>query len=162
MVQNRDVPGIKPYNAPAGGGGAVKATAAGVRAQMDLVEAPITLLLMNKPDGFDCPGCAWPDKEHTSTFQFCENGAKAVTWEATKKRVTPEFFASHTVTSLLEWSDYALENEGRITHPMRYDKTSDMYQPVSWGTAFARIGEALRGLPDPNMAEFYTSGRASN
>ena len=69
---------------------------------MGLINAPIALFHTNKPDGFDCPGCAWPDKEHTSTFQFCENGAKAVTWEATKKRVTPEFFASHTVTSLLE------------------------------------------------------------
>src|SRR6201987_4302677 len=90
MVQNRDVPGIKPYNAPAGGWGALKATAAAVRDQMDVVEAPLTLLRMNKPDGFECPGCAWPDKEHTSTFQFCENGAKAVTWEATRKRPASE------------------------------------------------------------------------
>src|ERR1700686_1625697 len=139
-----------------------RATAKAVKEQMGVVDAPLTLFRTNKPDGFDCPGCAWPDKEHTSTFQFCENGAKAVTWEATKKRVTPEFFASHTVTSLLEWSDYALENEGRITHPMRYDKTSDTYQPVSWETAFVRIGEVLRSLTDPNMSEFYTSGRASN
>jgi molybdopterin-dependent oxidoreductase alpha subunit len=162
MVQNRDVPGIKPYNAPAGGWGALKATAAAVRDQMDVVEAPITLLRMNKPDGFDCPGCAWPDKEHTSTFQFCENGAKAVTWEATSKRVTPEFFANHTVTELLSWSDFHLENEGRLTHPMVYDAGSDTYQPIAWDDAYARIGETLRGLTDPNMAEFYTSGRASN
>ena len=79
---------------------------------------PIMLLRTNQPDGFDCPRCAWPDKEHRSTFQFCENGAKAVTWEATKKRVTPEFFAAHTVTLLLEWNDYQLEGEGRLTHPM--------------------------------------------
>jgi hypothetical protein len=77
--------------------GALKATAEAIRDQMDVLEAPATLLRMNKPDGFDCPGCAWPDKEHTSTFQFCENGAKAVTWETTSKRVTPEFFAKHTV-----------------------------------------------------------------
>ncbi|KJC51121.1 CbbBc protein [Bradyrhizobium sp. LTSP885] len=162
MVQKRDVPGIRPYNAPAGGWGALKATAVAVRDQMDLVEAPITLLHTNKPDGFDCPGCAWPDKEHTSTFQFCENGAKAVTWEATSKRTTPEFFAAHTVTELLGWSDFHLENEGRLTHPMVYDAASDMYQPIAWDEAFARIGESLRSLPDPNMAEFYTSGRASN
>jgi hypothetical protein len=72
---------------------------------MDVVEALLTLLRMNKPDGLDCPGCAWPDKEHTSTFQLCENGAKAVTWEATSKRVTPEFFADHTVKELLDWSE---------------------------------------------------------
>ena len=162
MATRRNVPGIRQYDNPAGGWGALRATAKAVKDQMGMVEAPLTLLRTNKPDGFDCPGCAWPDKEHTSTFQFCENGAKAVTWEATKKRVTPEFFASHTVTSLLEWSDYALENEGRLTHPMRYDKASDTYQPVSWEAAFARIGEILRSLPDPNMAEFYTSGRASN
>jgi molybdopterin-dependent oxidoreductase alpha subunit len=162
MVQKRDVPGIRPYDAPAGGWGALKATAEAVRTQMDLVEAPITLLRTNKPDGFDCPGCAWPDKEHTSTFQFCENGAKAVTWEATSKRVTPEFFAAHTVTELLGWTDFHLENEGRLTQPLAYDAASDTYQPISWENAFARIGESLRALPDPNMAEFYTSGRASN
>ena len=162
MVQKRDVPGIKHYDAPAGGWGALKATAIAIRDQMDVVEAPLTLLHMNKPDGFDCPGCAWPDKEHTSTFQFCENGAKAVTWEATSKRVTPEFFADHTVTELLTWSDFHLENEGRLTHPMVYDPGTDTYQPIEWDEAFALIGERLRGLPDPNMAEFYTSGRASN
>src|SRR6267142_6554632 len=162
MVQKRDVPGIRDYDAPAGGWGALKATAIAIRDQMDVLEAPITLLHMNKPDGFDCPGCAWPDKEHTSTFQFCENGAKAVTWEATSKRVTPEFFADHTVTELLGRSDFHLENEGRLTHPMVYDTGTDTYQPIEWDEAFARIGETLRSLPDPGMAEFYTSGRASN
>ncbi|MFN5714246.1 MAG: FdhF/YdeP family oxidoreductase, partial [Bradyrhizobium sp.] len=132
------------------------------RPQLVRVAAPTTRLRTNKPDGFDCPGCAWPDKEHTSTFQFCENGAKAVTWEATSKRVTPEFFAAHTVTELLGWTDFHLENEGRLTQPLAYDAASDTYQPISWENAFARIGESLRALPDPNMAEFYTSGRASN
>ena len=162
MAKRREVPGIRTYNDPAGGWGALKATAKAVREQMDIAEAPLLLLRTNKPDGFDCPGCAWPDKEHTSTFQFCENGAKAVTWEATKKRVPPEFFAAHTVTSLRDWSDYQLENEGRITHPMVYDRASDTYLPIAWEAAFDRIGEALRALPDPNMVEFYTSGRASN
>ena len=162
MADKAKVPGIKPYDAPAGGWGALKATAKAVREQMDVLQAPMLLLHTNKPDGFDCPGCAWPDKEHTSTFQFCENGAKAVTWEATNKRVTPEFFATHTVTELLGWSDYALENEGRLTHPMAYDKASDTYKPISWDDAFERISAVLRALPDPNMAEFYTSGRASN
>ncbi|WP_454813451.1 FdhF/YdeP family oxidoreductase [Labrys neptuniae] len=162
MARKRDVPGIRPYDSPAGGWGALKATAAAVRTQMEVLEAPLTFLRMNQPEGFDCPGCAWPDKEHSSTFQFCENGAKAVTWEATSKRVTPEFFADHTVTELLGWSDYHLENEGRLTHPMAYDSETDTYQPIEWDDAFARIAAALHALPDPNMAEFYTSGRASN
>ncbi|MDK4712608.1 FdhF/YdeP family oxidoreductase [Rhizobium sp. CNPSo 4039] len=162
MAQKREVPGIRPYNSPAGGWGALKATANAVRLQMDVTEAPGLLLRTNKPTGFDCPGCAWPDKEHTSTFQFCENGAKAVTWEATNKRVTPEFFAEHTVSELLTWSDYELENAGRLTHPMVYDHASDTYRPIAWEDAFARIGEVMRSQPDPDMVEFYTSGRASN
>lgn len=162
MTQKREVPGIRPYNSPAGGWGALKATAKAVRDQMDVTEAPGLLLRTNKPTGFDCPGCAWPDKEHTSTFQFCENGAKAVTWEATNKRVTPEFFAEHTVSELLTWSDYELENAGRLTHPMVYDHASDTYRPIAWEDAFARIGDVMRSQPDPDMVEFYTSGRASN
>ncbi|WP_267549046.1 FdhF/YdeP family oxidoreductase [Rhizobium rhizogenes] len=162
MAQKREVPGIRPYNSPAGGWGALKATAKAVRDQMDVTEAPGLLLRTNKPTGFDCPGCAWPDKEHTSTFQFCENGAKAVTWEATNKRVTPDFFAEHTISELLTWSDYDLENSGRLTHPMVYDRATDTYKPIAWEDAFARIGEVMRSMPDPDMVEFYTSGRASN
>jgi len=162
MPTDKKIAGIKPYPGPGGGWGALKATAKAVREQMELAEAPLLLYRTNKPAGFDCPGCAWPDKEHTSTFQFCENGAKAVTWEATKKRVTPEFFARHTVTELLSWRDHDLENEGRLTHPLAYDAASDKYLPIGWEDAFARIGAGLRSLPDANMAEFYTSGRASN
>ncbi|MEA3105896.1 MAG: hypothetical protein QOI88_501 [Gammaproteobacteria bacterium] len=162
MPARRKVPGIRQYDSPAGGWGALHATARAVREQMDVAEAPLLLYRTNKPTGFDCPGCAWPDKEHTSTFQFCENGAKAVTWEATKKRVTEEFFATHKVSALLEWTDYELENQGRLTQPLVYDGVSDTYKPVGWDEAFGRIGEILRGLPDPNMVEFYTSGRASN
>ena len=162
MATRRKVPGIRQYTSAAGGWGALRATARAVRDQMDVDQAPLLLYRTNKPTGFDCPGCAWPDKEHTSTFQFCENGAKAVTWEATKKRVTNEFFAAHTVSALLGRTDYELENEGRLTHPMAYDRGSDTYQPISWDEAFARIGQFLRDMPDPNAVEFYTSGRASN
>jgi molybdopterin-dependent oxidoreductase alpha subunit len=129
---------------------------------MDLTEAPILLMRTNQPTGFDCPGCAWPDKEHRSTFQFCENGAKAVTWEATSKRVPPEFFEQHTVSSLLQRSDFELESLGRLTHPMVYDAASDKYLAVEWQQAFERIGEILRTYESPNQVEFYTSGRASN
>ena len=161
MKKQREVPGVRPYDGPAGGWGALRATATAIHQQMESVEAPITLLRTNQPDGFDCPGCAWPDKEHRSTFQFCENGAKAVTWEATTKRVTPEFFAANTVTSLLQKSDYELEDLGRLTHPLVYDRATDTFRPVDWEDAFARIGEILRTL-SPQQVEFYTSGRASN
>ncbi len=161
MGKRRAVPGIHPYDGPAGGWGALKATAIAVRTQMDILNAPPTLLRTNQPDGFDCPGCAWPDKDHHSTFQFCENGAKAVTWEATSKRLTAGFLAENTVTSLLEKSDYELENYGRLTTPLTYDPASDTLQPVSWQLALQQIAEVLRGL-SPSQTEFYTSGRASN
>ncbi|ANJ94690.1 FdhF/YdeP family oxidoreductase [Serratia plymuthica] len=162
MKKKRAVPGIRPYDGPAGGWGALKATAIAVKTQMETFEAPATLMRTNQPDGFDCPGCAWPDKEHHSTFQFCENGAKAVTWEATSKRVTPEFLAANTVTSLLEKTDFELEGYGRLTHPLVYDSASDTLRPVEWEDAFKRIGEVLRGMQSPDQVEFYTSGRASN
>lgn len=153
---------IKPYHHPAAGWGALKQVAAQLALQKIPVKGVMTLLSQNQPDGFDCPGCAWPDKEHTSTFEFCENGVKAVAAEATAKRVPPEFFAKHTVTELMEWSDFDLENEGRLTHPMRYNPATDKYEEVSWDGAFELMAEHLNALADPNEAIFYTSGRASN
>ncbi|HID9653766.1 TPA: FdhF/YdeP family oxidoreductase [Serratia marcescens] len=161
MAKRRAVPGVHPYDGPAGGWGALKATAIAVRTQMDTLEAPVTLMRTNQPDGFDCPGCAWPDKEHRSTFQFCENGAKAVTWEATSKRVTPEFLAQNTVTSLLQKTDYQLEDYGRLTTPLFYNAGTDTLRPLGWDEAFQRIAAVLQTLP-PEQVEFYTSGRASN
>src|SRR6266481_3705253 len=157
-----DVVGVGDYEGAAAGWGALKAVADAVRSQKAVVKETHGLLTMNQPHGFDCPGCAWPDPKHTSSFEFCENGAKAVSWEATSKRTTPEFFAAHTVDELWKWNDFDLENEGRLTHPMAYDRATDRYLPISWDEALARIATALRALPDPDMAEFYTSGRASN
>src|ERR1700680_2338190 len=157
-----EVAGVGEYAGAAAGWGALKAVADAVRGQMAIVKETRGLLSMNQPHGFDCPGCAWPDPKHTSSFEFCENGVKAVTWEATAKRTTPAFFAAHTVSELWTWSDFDLENEGRLTHPMVYDRTTDRYLPISWDEALARIGAALRRLPQPDVAEFYTSGRASN
>ncbi len=153
---------IKPYHHPAAGWGALKQVAAQLALQKIPVKGIVTLLSQNQPDGFDCPGCAWPDKEHTSTFEFCENGVKAVAAEATAKRVSPGFFAKHTVTELMSWSDYALEGEGRLTHPMRYDSATDKYMETSWDEAFELIAKHLNALDDPDQAAFYTSGRASN
>jgi len=153
---------IRRYDEPAGGWGALKALGEHLVEQGVAVKGAITLSRMNQPDGFDCPGCAWPDPKHTSSFEFCENGGKAVAWEATSKRCTPEFFAAHSIAELSTWHDYELEMVGRLTHPMAYDAASDRYLPVTWDEAFATLARHLKALPDPNMAEFYTSGRTSN
>src|SRR3979490_2612858 len=157
-----DVVGAGDYEGAAAGWGALKAVADAVRGQMAIVKETQGLLSMNQPHGFDCPGRAGPGAKHTSSFEFCENGAKAVSWEATAKRTTPEFFAAHTVSELWKWPDFDLENEGRLTHPMVYDQASDRYLPISWDEALANIRAALRQLPHPDVAEVYTSGRASN
>jgi formate dehydrogenase major subunit len=157
-----DKPIFQPNDAPAGGWGALHAVAKALREESAIVKGGRSLLSMNQPDGFDCPGCAWPDPKHTSSFEFCENGAKAVAWETTKRRVTQEFFATWTVGELEGQSDHWLEDQGRLTEPMRYDPATDKYVPVTWNEAFALIGRELRALADPNEAEFYTSGRTSN
>jgi len=161
-MANAKIPGVRPYDAPAGGWGALKGVAGALSDQATVIEGGRTLLSANQPEGFDCPGCAWPDPKHTSSFEFCENGAKAVAWEATSKRASPEVFERHTVTELLTWSDHAIEDLGRLTEPMAYDAVSDRYRPISWDEAFARTGAALRALEHPDQAEFYASGRASN
>ena len=154
--------GIERYTAPAGGWGALKAVAKTLAHQQIIAEGAATLLKANQPEGFDCPGCAWPDPKHTSSFEFCENGAKAITWESTAKRAGPDFFAAHPVTELWQWTDHKLEDQGRLTHPLIYDHASDRYVPIEWDAAFARIAAELNALASPDMAEFYTSGRASN
>src|SRR5258708_15281623 len=153
---------FQPNAAAAGGWGGLHATAKALREESAILKGGRSLLSMNQPDGFDCPGCAWPDPKHTSSFEFCENGAKAVAWETTKKRVTRDFFATWTVGELEQQSDYWLEDQGRRTERMRYDLVTDRYAPVSWDEAFALIGRELRALADPNEVEFYTSGRTSN
>lgn len=154
--------GAGDYKNPAGGWDALRAVAGAVRNEMGISLNTRALLQMNQPEGFDCPGCAWPDPKHTSSFEFCENGAKAVTWEATPKRADAAFFKNNSVSELWSWSDYALEDKGRLTQPMRYDSESDHFVPVSWDEAFERIGASLRKLDYPTQAEFYTSGRTSN
>jgi molybdopterin-dependent oxidoreductase alpha subunit len=157
-----ELPIFEPYDSPAGGWGALKATADALREQSIILKGGKMLLSMNQPEGFDCPGCAWPDPKHTSSFEFCENGAKALAFEATSRRVTREFFAAHTVGELERKSDYWLEEQGRLTEPMRYDAASNHYVPISWEDAFALIGRELRALNSSDEAEFYTSGRTSN
>jgi molybdopterin-dependent oxidoreductase alpha subunit len=149
-----------PYNAPAGGWGSVRSLARNFARNGNPVSAGLTLMNQNKPRGYACPSCAWAKPAAPHVFEFCENGAKATTWELTQHRATPAFFARHTVRELESWSDNALESTGRLTHPMRFDIATDHYVPVSWESAFADIGERLRRC-DPNSAVFYASGRAS-
>jgi len=155
-------PRFKTYNHPAGGWGAAAATAKILLEQSVVTKGSRALLAMNQPGGFKCPSCAFPDAECKKTLDFCENGAKALAFEATKFRVTREFFEKHTVSNLMEQSDYWLEMQGRLTEPMRYDPASDRYVPCDWESAFALIGEHLRILKSPHEAEFYTSGRTPN
>jgi formate dehydrogenase major subunit len=161
-VTENELPNFAPYDSPAGGWGALQATAKALREQSIVAKGGRALLSMNQPDGFDCPGCAWPDPKHTSSFEFCENGAKAVAFELTSRRVTREFFAAHTVQELDQKSDYWLEEQGRLTEPMQYDPASDRYVPIAWDDALALIARELQALESPDEAEFYTSGRTSN
>jgi len=120
------------------------------------------LLRMNKPGGFDCPGCAWPDPSKPSVTEFCENGVKAIAAETTTKRVDQDFFKRNKVSELLEKDGYWLEQQGRLCEPMLLDIGADQYRPVSWEKAFHLIGEAMKQLSHPDEAVFYTSGRTSN
>jgi molybdopterin-dependent oxidoreductase alpha subunit len=121
-----------------------------------------TLLKMNHIDGFDCPSCAWPDPDRRKTAEFCENGAKAVAWEATRKRVDAAFFAAHSVAELRRQDDHWLEHHGRLTEPMYLAPGATHYAPIDWDDALTLVADRLAVLPNPNRAVFYTSGRASN
>jgi molybdopterin-dependent oxidoreductase alpha subunit len=136
----------------------------GAVGEMGIRRGARTLLSLNQVDGFDCPGCAWPDPspDQRSHAEFCENGAKAAGWEATRDRVRRDFFAAHSVAELREEDNHSLEHHGRLTEPMHLAPGADHYVPISWDEAFRLIAERLRALANPNRAAFYTSGRASN
>ncbi|MGH8050155.1 MAG: FdhF/YdeP family oxidoreductase [Arenimonas sp.] len=153
---------IKPYAKPAGGWDSLKRSWQALRDEGIVTRGAKALLRTNQNEGFDCPGCAWPDRNPNSTFEFCENGVKAVAAEATAKRVTNKFFASHTVSELSQQNDLWLEAQGRLTQPMRYEPSTDHYIPVAWDDAFQLIADQLQALEHPDLALFYTSGRTSN
>ncbi len=149
-----------PYKGPAGGWGSARSLG-NILFREGVPDAGATTLLhQNKPDGFACVSCAWPKPADPHPFEYCENGAKATAWEITTHRTTPEFFAAHTCEELRGWQDYDLEQQGRLTQPMRWDAASDKYLPVSWADAFAEIGRELRGM-QPDETVWYSSGRAS-
>lgn len=150
----------------------VKSVAAGIPAatssilhglkKMGSINTVKTLTTVNQPEGFDCPGCAWPDPKHSSAFEFCENGAKAVADEAMKGGVNPDFFSKYTVQELSQKSDFWLNRQGRITHPMVLKKGSDKYIPIEWDEAIKLMAKRIKKSNDPDKSVFYTSGRTSN
>ncbi|WP_168384879.1 FdhF/YdeP family oxidoreductase [Erwinia amylovora] len=152
---------IKPYQAAAGGWGSLEATTRFVFDSKKVLKNMRNLMRMNKAKGFDCPGCAWGD-DNKSTFSFCENGAKAVTWEATRRHIGADFFAQYSVSALFQQSDYFLEYQGRLTEPLRYNSATDRYEPISWEKAFELIASHIKAMDNPDQMELYTSGRASN
>jgi molybdopterin-dependent oxidoreductase alpha subunit len=153
---------IHEYTGAAGGWDALASSFRHVREQGIVGRGARTLLRANQPEGFDCPGCAWPDRNANSSFEFCENGVKAVAAEATSRRVTSDFFARHTVTELARQDDLYLESQGRLVEPLVYDAATDKYRPIGWEAAFKTIAAQLRSLEHPDQALFYTSGRTSN
>ncbi|MEU3062261.1 FdhF/YdeP family oxidoreductase [Streptomyces subrutilus] len=163
----QDAPQVAPPKHAAAGLPAIGHTLRIAQQQMGLARTARTLLKVNQKDGFDCPGCAWPEGDERHTAEFCENGAKAVAEEATLRRVTPEFFAAHPLDDLAGRSGYWLGQQGRITQPMLLERGArpeggDRYEPVSWERAFEVIAEELTALDSPDEALFYTSGRTSN
>ncbi len=154
---------IKSYDGPAGGWGSMKSVARHMIKQRLLPQAIPELTKQNKPDGFMCVSCAWAKPKPPHAAEFCENGAKATFAEITAKRTTSEFFESHTLTELRSWTDHDLEDQGRLTHPLRYDAEADRYVGVSWDDAMAEIGRELATVraEDPRRAVFYMSGRAA-
>lgn len=158
----QDAPRVGPAQHSAAGLPAVAHSLRVARQQMGLRRAAQTLLKVNQKDGFDCPGCAWPEGDKRHTAEFCENGAKAVAEEATLRRVTPDFFAAHPVSDLAGRSGYWLGQQGRITQPVYLPEGADRYEAVTWERAFEIIAEELGALASPDEAVFYTSGRTSN
>lgn len=130
--------------------------------QMGPLRSIQTLLAVNQVDGFDCMGCAWPEHEKRNAAEFCENGAKAVAEEGTRRRVTPEFFAQHSIADLKTRDDYWLGQQGRLTHPMLLDEGATHYRPIEWDDAYELIAQEIRDMEHPDQSVFYTSGRTSN
>jgi molybdopterin-dependent oxidoreductase alpha subunit len=155
-----DEPHFEEVDGPAGGWGSAKTTASALLHEHDLLKGSRVVLHQNKPRGYACVSCSWAKPAHPHSIEACENGIKATGWEITPKRTPPEFFAQHTVTELLSWSDLDLEDQGRLTDPLRWDAATDKYVRVAWEDAFADIGARLKALT-PQSTVFYASGRAS-
>lgn len=156
-----DQPTISDYTHPAGGWGALRGTVSAFAGQHIPFKLVPSFRAANIPGGFDCPGCAFPDRNEGRGIDSCEQGQKAIAWEMTRRAADGEFFAAHPLAELRTWADRDIEDAGRLTEPLRYDAASDRYLPVAWADAYQLIATHLRALP-PAAAAFYTSGRASN
>ena len=143
---------------------AVKIALSHIKEEVGVLKGMKVLKMLNQFDGFDCPGCAWPDPDEKRAFlaEYCENGAKAVAEEATTKKADPSFFTQHSVEALGEWSDFELSKSGRLTHPMVLREGETHYRAISWTDAFGLIASELNALGSPDEAIFYTSGRTGN
>jgi anaerobic selenocysteine-containing dehydrogenase len=146
------------YDGPSGGWGSLRESPRFMAA--NLAHRPSLTPYGGRTNGFACVSCAWAKPANYHPTEFCENGAKATLWEQTSQRCTSDFFAKHALASLREWRDYDLEQQGRLTHPLRYDGASGRYIACSWDEAFAAVGEALKGF-NPKSVVLYSSGRAS-
>lgn len=177
MKKDKPIPDLPPSEVPielnppdlrqppksAGGVSAITSTLRHTLHEMKTGDVIRSLLKVNKPDGFDCPGCAWPDPDdRRSMVEFCENGAKAIAEEATRTRLELGYFKQNSISAISKLSDFELGHLGRLTHPMIKRQGSDHYESVSWQSAFDFIAQELNSLASPNEATFYTSGRTSN
>src|SRR5689334_2496356 len=145
---------IEEYDHPAGGWGSLKSVTSALVREHVALEGVRLLRHQNKPDGFACVSCAWAKPAKPHPFEFCENGAKATAWELTTRRATPEFFLQHPVRELETWSDHEVEEQGRLTAPMRWDPDTDRYLETTWEDAFAEIAAELR-TQAPEDVVFY-------
>jgi len=152
----------KPKNSAAGIPAIISTAKYGL-GNMGLIGSIKKLAKVNDFDGFDCPGCAWPDPDtHRSFAEFCENGAKAVADEGTRSRADADFWSKWSISELSKQSDHWLNSQGRITQPMVLLPNNDHYIPISWDDSFDLIADNLVSLDNPDEAIFYTSGRTSN
>ena len=154
---------IPVYIHPAAGWPALIASTRTLMDYKAFLRGSISVLHSNQPkDGFDCPGCAWPDHKSNKAIDVCENGIKVIASETMNRRADAAFFANNTVTALQGWSGYELEHSGRLSEPLYYDATQDRYLPISWEAAYEIIADQLKQLDSPDEALFYTSGRVTN
>ena len=160
MTNKHPIARIDHTNDPAGGFGSLRASFQAFRRQGIPLKLVESFAKTNKPGQFDCPGCAFPDKGD-ALIDSCEQGQKAIAWEMTPQLADTEFFAAHPVSELRDWSDFALENQGRLATPLLYDRATDRYRPIAWEQAFGLIGATLQAIA-PQRAAFYASGRSSN
>jgi anaerobic selenocysteine-containing dehydrogenase len=148
---SHEEPKFEQAEQPAGGWGSAEAIGSHLWRERALFRGSRIIFKQNKPDGYACVSCSWAKPAHPHAIEACENGIKATAWEVTARRAPPEFFAEHTVTELLAWSDLELESTGRLTEPMAWNAATDKYERCTWEQAFSDIGRQLKKLPPKDV-----------